>query len=256
MATRYATAVSKAGAVSQDPAEIDTNVTADTGATATPRLASEATGGAVTTPNMGFAGVNAVLDDTTYVDDADGTIGTVSKFAPGHGTNTEFANEKLSGMSMGGVTPGGTAAKGTVTIGEPVSDGDTLTIGLVTYTFKTTPAAAYDVALGAGEAAQKVNIIAAINLSGTPGTEYFAGTEEHPDVSAAAFVGDDAVVTAKDGGVAGDAIVFTETFTHVSNVLDGSGTLGGTTAGEDFAVVSSLQPIGISADVALVDQNA
>lgn len=156
---------------------------------------------------------------------------------------------------MGGILPGGETASGLVTIGEPVSDGDTLTIGTTVYRFKTTMAQAFDVALGAGEAAQKVNIVAAINLSGTPGTEYYAGTTEHPDVSAAAFVGDDAVITAKVGGLAGDSIAFTETFTHVSNIVDAA-TLGDNTAGIDFYEVSSLEPIGISADVALVDQNA
>lgn len=254
MATKYATAVSKAGAVTHDPNALDTVVTADTGATAVPELSSgDGAGGTVARANMGFAGVDAVLDDTSYVDDADGTIGATGKFAPGHGTNTEFANEKLTGLSMGGTTPGGTQAQGTLTIAEPVTDGDTFTIGDITYRLKTTIAQANDVAIGGSEAATKLNIVAAINLSGTPGTEYYAGTEENRKVSAAAFATDDCVLTAKEGGVAGNSIATTETFTHVSNVFDAA-TLGTTTAGKDFEWRGSLQPVGISADVAAKDQ--
>ena len=258
MADKYATVVSKAGAVSQDPAEIDTNVTADAGATATAELASAAAGGGVTLANMGFAGANGVLVIGTYDDDADGSIGTVSEFAPGHGTNTKYANEKLSGVGMGGITPGGIAAQGTLTIAEPVTDGDQFTIGLIEYTLLDTPLAAYDIEIGAGEAATKVNIVAAINASGTPGTEYFAGTHQNPLVSAATFATDDCILTARDGGLAGDAIVTIESgqeLTHATNIFDAT-TLGAVTAGQDFEEVTSLEPIGISADVALVDQNA
>jgi len=136
--------------------------------------------------------------------------------------------------SNGAPTDGveGVASQGTLTIAEPVTSTDTFTIGTTVYKMMTTPAAAYDVAIGADEAATKVNIVAAINASGTPGTEYFAGTLAHPDVTAAAFVGDDCVITAKETGVAGDLIATTETFTHISNVFDAL-TLGTTVAGVD-----------------------
>ena len=61
MVDKYATVVSQAGAVSQDPDEIDTNVSADTGATAEAELASEAGGGGVALANMGFAGANGPI---------------------------------------------------------------------------------------------------------------------------------------------------------------------------------------------------
>ena len=253
MATKYATAVSKAGAVSQDPNAIDTNIDADTGVGADPELSSgDGAGGKVTQPNMGFAGATAVIDDTAYTDDGDSTIGTVSRFAPGHGTNTAYANEALVALSNGGVKPGGTAAVVTLTIAEPVTSTNTMTIGSRVYRFMTTPAQANDIALGANEAATKVNLVAAINGTGTPGTEYFAGTEKNRQVSAAAFSGDTCVITAREGGVVGNAYASTETFTHVSNVFSAV-TL---TGGKDFAWVGSLEPVGISADVALVDQNA
>jgi hypothetical protein len=258
MADKYATVVSKAGAVSQDPAEIDTNVTVDAGATAEAELASEAAGGGVGLANMGFAGANAVLVIGTYDDDANGSIGTLSEFAPGHGTNTKWANEKLAGMNMGGILPGGPAAQGTLTIAEPVTTTDQFTIGLIQYTLITTPVAPYDIAIGADEAATKVNIVAAINASGTPGTEYFAGTLQNPLVEATTFATDACILTARDGGLASDLIVIAETgneLTHAANIFDAA-TLGAVTEGFDFADVTSLEPIGISADVALKDQNA
>lgn len=140
---------------------------------------------------------------------------------------------KTPGVPVDGVD--GVASAGTLTIAEPVTDGDEFTIDATVYTLKTTPAAAYDIAIGANEAATKVNIVAAINASGTPGTEYFAGTLIHPTVGAAAFAGDACVLTAKTTGTAGDAIATTETgqgFTHASNIFDDV-TLGTTVAGVD-----------------------
>lgn len=124
------------------------------------------------------------------------------------------------------------AAAGTLTIAEAVTDTDTMTIDTTVYTLKTTPAAAYDIAIGANEAASKVNIVAAINASGTPGTEYFAGTLIHPTVTATAFAGDNGVMTAKVAGTAGNAIVTTDTLAGATNEF-AVGTLGTTTAGVD-----------------------
>ena len=122
----------------------------------------------------------------------------------------------------------GVAAKGTLSIDEPVTAGDTFTIGDFLYTFiadgsQSTVANGID--MGADEAATKVNMNA-IFVDGN-----------HPDVNAVAFTGgganDDMVFTARSPGLTvGTAIVFIEnTLTHSSNVLDGSGTLGGTTEG-------------------------
>ena len=132
------------------------------------------------------------------------------------------------GVPVDGVD--GVAAEGTMTIGEPVTDTDTFTLDSQVYRLMDTPAQAYDIEIGANEAATKVNIVAAINASGTEGVEYFAGTLIHPTVSAAAFSGDDSVFTAKSTGTAGNSIVTTETFTDVANDFDAA-TLGTTTAG-------------------------
>jgi hypothetical protein len=127
---------------------------------------------------------------------------------------------------------GGINAQGTLVIAEALIEGDDFTIGSTVYTMRAVPAAAYDIFIGADEAASKLNIVAAINESGTQGVEYYHQTSAHPDVSAAAFAGDDCVLTAKAMGVAGDAIDTLETFDGATNVFDAA-TLGTTTAGVD-----------------------
>lgn len=125
------------------------------------------------------------------------------------------------------------ASQGTLTVDtQPTADTDTMTIGSVTYTFKTgATAAAGEIGIGADVAASKLAIVAAINGTDSQNTA-------HPEVSAAAFAGDDCVITADVKGVAGDLIATTETFTAVTNVFDAA-TLGTTTAGVDGTVADN-----------------
>ena len=109
---------------------------------------------------------------------------------------------------------------------------DTMDINGRTYTFVVTPVASGQVAVGADVAAARLNIVAAIN--GTDGLN-----TAHPDVTAAAFVGNDMVLTAKVKGTAGDAITTTENFTAVGNVFDAA-TLGTTTAGVDCTAANGV----------------
>lgn len=103
------------------------------------------------------------------------------------------------------------AATGTiVSTGVNVSDGDIVTIGVTAYRFKTVMAAAYDVQIGANAAASLANLKAAINASGTPGTEYFAGTLIHPSVAAGTITSTTLLVTANTAGSGGNSIVTTE----------------------------------------------
>jgi hypothetical protein len=68
------------------------------------------------------------------------------------------------------------------------ADGNTVTIGAVTYTFRTVISTAYDVAIGASRFVSQENLEAAINrttLGGTgAGVRYHADTVVHPDVTA------------------------------------------------------------------------
>ena len=218
MATQYATVVSKAAAISQDPNEIDINVTVDAGATATPELMSPTQGGTVTVANMGFAGANGIIDDQAYGDDQDGSIGSVSKFAPGHGyPDTAFRNEKKVAMAQGGYAASGVAGTGALGMATIPTADDTIVIDSITYTWVAVPAAAYDLDIG-NLAACQATLVAAINGTGTSGaTSHFAGTMPHPTVTATAFAADVMVVTAKNPGRAANAIVLGETFTDATD---------------------------------------
>lgn len=93
--------------------------------------------------------------------------------------------------------------------GIPVA-AEIVTIGTTVYVWDAAPSAPFEVDIGASAAISINNLIAAINLTGTPGVEYGAGTTIHPDVIAVAGAGtDDADVEAKVGGVAGNSIVST-----------------------------------------------
>ena len=171
-----------------------------------------------------YASATGIVDVTPAVGDI--YVGTVLS-----GGSRILVN--INGQKV--VTVAGVAAQGTLTIAEPVTTTDQFTIDTRQYTLLTSPAAAYDIAIGADEAATKVNIVAAINASGTPGTEYFAGTLAHPTVVATTFAGDAGVLTARVNGTAGNSIITAETgneLTHASNIFD-AGTLGTTTAGVD-----------------------
>jgi hypothetical protein len=123
-----------------------------------------------------------------------------------------------------------TAAQGTLTITDQVSADESFVIGSTTYTFKAVADEAGEIAIGVDEATTKLNIVAAIN-----GTDLI--NTAHPSVSAAAFSGDNCVITALVGGTAGNLITFTEDITNGS--VNGSDVLGGTTPGADCTAANA-----------------
>lgn len=133
------------------------------------------------------------------------------------------------------------AVAGSVTLTmdtQPTAD-DTMTIGTKVYTFTADGTAAADgeIDVGADLADAKTLVVAAIN--GTDGIN-----TAHPDVTAAAFSGDDCVITAKVKGTAGNAIASTETFTAGTNVFDGA-TLAGGVDGTDGLAWETLYASGV-----------
>lgn len=130
-----------------------------------------------------------------------------------------------------GDTASPVAAQGTLTMDTNPTDGDTMTVGSRTYTFEASLTDVDgNIQIGGTLADTKANLVAAFDLSGTAGTDYAASMTAHPSVDIAAFVGDDAVLTAHTPGAAGNSIATTETFTAVTNVFDAA-TLGTTTSG-------------------------
>ncbi len=130
------------------------------------------------------------------------------------------------------------AAQGTLTIAEPVEggvqaaceltiaeagqDGDTFTLDDRVYTLETSLSNVDgNIAIGGSEAQTKLNIIAAIDLSGTAGVDYATLMTAHATVTAvSAFTGDLAVFTAVAFGTGGNSLVSTETFAGSTNVFD------------------------------------
>lgn len=96
-------------------------------------------------------------------------------------------------------------------------------------------AVADQVFIGVSASASIDNLIAAINESGTEGTNYSTGTDESDYVTAAAGVGDTMVASSLTGGTAANSITTTETFTNAGNVW-GAGTLSGGLAAVAYEV--------------------
>lgn len=110
------------------------------------------------------------------------------------------------------------------------SDGDTVTVGSTTYTFKTTlttspSTVANEVLINSTAAAALDNLKAAVNLTGTIGTDYGTGTVINPDVTATTNTNTTQLFEAKSATVSGRAIVSTETSAHLS--FDNATLLGG-----------------------------
>jgi len=103
---------------------------------------------------------------------------------------------------------------GTTTAGAAA---DTVTVDGVAYTFVAAASTETDeIFVGADLAAAKVNIVAKLDANVT--------------VSCADFISNDAILTARTVGTAGNALATTETFTAVTNIFDAT-TLGTTTLG-------------------------
>ena len=134
----------------------------------------------------------------------------------------DYATATLTGT--GGTNfVGFTQSQGTITVsGTPVAE-ETLTVGATEFSFVETRAAAGEITIDADNAVQVTNIVAAITADST-------------DVTAEDGTGDTVVVTAVVQGTAGDEVVLTESATGIA--VDGTGTLGATTAGVDAETVT------------------
>jgi hypothetical protein len=110
------------------------------------------------------------------------------------------------------------AAQGTITMAGVAQADETFVIDTQTYTWKAARSTTGEVTIGATAAAAVTNIITAI-------------TADQTMVTAADGAGDTVVVSAAARGTIGNTIVFTKNSTNMT--VDGTGTLGTTTAGDD-----------------------
>ena len=132
-------------------------------------------------------------------------------------------------------------ARGTLTLALNVSNGETVLIGSKTYVFvNTLTGVDGQVKIGASKEESIANLIAAINLDGTPNSQYTTQTTLHPAVYAK--VGPTTaklLAVAKVGGVSGNSIALGETLVGAGNQWDAA-TLGTTVAGADESDADSL----------------
>jgi len=126
-----------------------------------------------------------------------------------------------------------TKASRTLTVDTQPTSGDTMTVGTKVYTFVPvgTNNADGEISVCADLATAQAAIVAAVN-----GTDEV--NESHPLVSAGAFAGNFCILTALIGGVTGDAIATTETFTAVTNIFAGATLTGGADCSATNAVTA------------------
>lgn len=135
-----------------------------------------------------------------------------------HSSGTVRLNDGASGTTSAGVK-----ATQTLTASDVFSDAETVTVGDVTYTFKTAlTGAKNEILIGASAAASLDNFKSAVNASAGAGTTYGTGTVAHPQVTATTNDDTTQIVEARDIGTAGNSIATTET---CANAAWGAATL-------------------------------
>ena len=147
-------------------------------------------------------------------------------------TALRFAKEPSFAAAIGGAY-----ASGTVTFSGAPSNNDTVTVNGVVYTFKTTPAAARDVAIGATSALAAEYLAAAINADPSlVGTGFYSTTTAHTTCIASAS---GAVVTvyARAHGTAGNSFTLAESGS--STTVSGANLSGG--AASNYATMTNLR---------------
>lgn len=124
---------------------------------------------------------------------------------------------------------GGAGTQTLTSTGVAPADGDTVTVGNRTYTFKTalTAGTANQVLIGASAAIALDNLKAAVNGTGTAGTDYTAVTPVHSQVTATTNTDTTQVFESRDPAVSNASIGTTEASTVLSF---GAATLAGGTA--------------------------
>lgn len=153
----------------------------------------------------------------------------------------EFAADTLQTVTAGNIavdiTAVTTKSQGELTVDTQPTAGNTMRIGDTVYTFRA-PAdtdAAGEISIGTDLATAQAAIFNAVN--GLDGLNI-----ANPVASIGAFAGDKATVTARVGGVAGDSIITSESFTANTNIFD-AGTLGTKTAGADASAADAVTKI-------------
>ena len=182
-----------------------------------PAMAEWAVGDTITgnTSNKTCLIVEILTTKTYIVSGRSGTytLGEILK----NGTPSANADQGTAYPTFNAYIPlGAVASKGTLTLAGIPADGDTVTIGTKTYTWKTalTPTEG-QVLIGISAATALDNLKAAINLAGTANIDYKCAAA-HSIVTATTNTDTAQVVVALTTGVAGDLIATTDVSANAS----------------------------------------
>lgn len=175
-----------------------------------------------------------------YVDashDGGTTYFNIGRFLRITGVSSAYATGTLT--STGAITSGIHAQSVITSDTTNVSNNEEVVIDGTIYRFRSTPAQAYDVQIGIDAATSLANLKAAINASGTPGVEYFAGTLAHSMVVGYTLTATTLLVRGRTTGTAYNAAATTTTSVHLSweAVTLGAGT-GASVAGVNGETVT------------------
>jgi hypothetical protein len=182
--------------------------------------------------NSHTSGTLKIVDGTTDAVAALGTFSSTGALAAGSHANTEIASTGASvaathasgTLTVSGATNFKDAVKASAVLTSDntnVTAGKVVVIGDITYTFRVTPAAAYDVKIGTDAADTMTNLFKAITDTGN-GANYFDAIVANPSVDAVLTSALVITVTAKTAGTAGNSIAATEDDSHLD--WDGSNT--------------------------------
>lgn len=140
-------------------------------------------------------------------------------------TNDVFEDGLALEITNDGIRTPAVAATQTLSFTDQPVDGETITIGTRVYTYKGTLGVTADqILIGASVLETVDNTVAAINRSGSTGTQYTAATVVNAQVTADAATTSSVKITAKTAGTAANTIATTDT---VADASWGAGTMAG-----------------------------
>lgn len=161
-------------------------------------------------------------------------------FDPSGIANDSKLEQKVLYLEKNATTFAGTDGAQTLTTTGTFSNNETVTIGGVVYTFKTALTAsttAYEVLIGAAATNSLDNLKAAINGTGTPGTDYGSMTPIHPTVTAGTKTASTLAINPRDKAFTNADIATTDT---AANASWGAGTVSG-----GVAAVVAVAAVGV-----------
>ncbi len=164
------------------------------------------------TPNPASVGQAVVVEG---VDFTPSTASTMTVQSPNGNAGILYSDASTDSSGEIASTDVANFANQTLTVTGNAVAAETVTIGAVTYTWRTSVAAtANEVLVGASASASLDNLKSAINLDGT--AVYGTATVVHPTVRAGTKTATTLFLIAKTGGTGGNSLASTETMTNAS----------------------------------------